>query len=166
MTAMTTRTRRRSARSGLAVGLVALVLPASAAAIDPGVNYDPGGPAGKEYAIPLVEGRAEGAGTTNQRAAADTPFGAGITPPGGGGRGGTPGGGAGGGNRSGEQGTRSAGLRQARRRGESGSEARSRFSDAENPGGTAGWTLAIALAVLLSGLLIGLLLRKPARPGV
>jgi hypothetical protein len=35
----------------------ALALPAPAAAIDPGVNYDPGSPAGKEYAIPFVEGR-------------------------------------------------------------------------------------------------------------
>jgi len=36
----------------------ALALPGAASAqIDPGVNYDPGSPAGKEYAIPLVERR-------------------------------------------------------------------------------------------------------------
>src|SRR5919197_6754763 len=77
----------------------ALGVPGSALAQDPGIHFDSGSPAGKEYAIPLAEGRAEGAGTKNQRAAADVPFGVGITPPGGGdgsgGRGG-PGGGGGG----------------------------------------------------------------------
>src|SRR5262245_43087941 len=62
----------------------ALAMPAAASAqIDPGVNYDPGSPAGKEYAIPLVEGRSDGAGTTNQRKGANIPFGVGIKPPGG-----------------------------------------------------------------------------------
>ena len=56
----------------------------AAAQIDPGVNYDPGSPAGKEYAIPLVEGRSEGAGTTDQQEGANIPFGVGIEPPGGG----------------------------------------------------------------------------------
>jgi hypothetical protein len=77
------------------------MLPAAAFAQDPGVHFDSGSPSGKEYAIPLNEGRAEGAGTKDQREAADTPFGAGIKPPGGGGGaeggGGTGGGGTGGG---------------------------------------------------------------------
>jgi hypothetical protein len=67
-----------------------LGLPSATSAQDPGVHFDSGSPAGKEYAIPLAEGRAEGAGTTNQRAAANTPFGAGITPPGSGGGSGVP----------------------------------------------------------------------------
>jgi hypothetical protein len=74
-------------------------LPGAAFSQDPGVHFDPGSPAGKEYAIPLAEGRSEGAGTRNQRAAADTPFGAGITPPGAGR--GTDGGGGTGGNATG-----------------------------------------------------------------
>ena len=61
-----------------------LGLPSAAQAQGPGIHFDSGSPAGKEYAIPLAEGRAEGAGTKNQRAAADVPFGVGITPPGGG----------------------------------------------------------------------------------
>src|ERR671923_1135704 len=68
----------------------ALALPSAASAqIDPGVVYDPGSPAGKEYAIPLVEGRSDAAGTTNERQGANIPFGVGIKPPGGkgGGRG-------------------------------------------------------------------------------
>jgi hypothetical protein len=74
-------------------------LPGAAFAQDPGVHFDSGSPSGKEYAIPLAEGRAEGAGTKNQRAAGDTPFGAGIKPPGGGG--GTEGGGGTGGDATG-----------------------------------------------------------------
>jgi hypothetical protein len=67
-----------------AIASTALAAPGTAGAqIDPGVNYDPGSPAGKEYAIPLVEGRSEGAGTTDQRDGANTPFGVGIKPPGG-----------------------------------------------------------------------------------
>src|SRR5215217_2733793 len=65
----------------------ALALPGTASAqsdrgvhIDPGVNYDPGSPAGKEYAIPLVEGRSDAAGTTNQRNGGNIPFGIGIKP--------------------------------------------------------------------------------------
>src|SRR5687768_11984354 len=79
-----------------------LGLPGVSLAQEPGVHFDPGSPSGKEYAIPLAEGRAEGAGTKNQRAAADVPFGVGITPPGpGDGRGGSGGGGRGGDHRPG-----------------------------------------------------------------
>src|SRR5215203_3118452 len=77
----------------------ALALPGAASAqIEPGVNYDPGSPAGKEYAIPLVEGRSEGAGTSDQQEGANIPFGVGIKPPGGkgGGKQGARGAGAGG----------------------------------------------------------------------
>src|SRR5215207_7438747 len=74
-----------------ACAVAGLALPGAASApIDPGVNYDPGSPAGKEYAIPLVEGRADAAGTTDQQRGANIPFGVGIKPRGGkgGGKGG------------------------------------------------------------------------------
>src|SRR5215210_4460276 len=68
----------------VAIAGATLALPGAASAqIDPGVNYDPGSPAGKEYAIPFVEGRSDAAGTTNPRAGANIPFGVGIKPPGG-----------------------------------------------------------------------------------
>src|SRR5829696_10368467 len=71
-----------------ACAVAGLALPGAASAqIDPGVNYDPGSPAGKEYAIPLVEGRSDGAGTTDWQQGANVPFGVGIEPVGrGGGR--------------------------------------------------------------------------------
>jgi hypothetical protein len=79
---------------GLVVGSLALLLPAGAAwAIDPGIHFDPGSPSGKEYAIPLAQGRAEGAGSTNEHGVGNTLFGVGIRPPGGGGGSGTGGGG-------------------------------------------------------------------------
>src|SRR5918995_2842439 len=80
----------------LCASAAALALPATGSAqIDPGVNYDPGSPAGKEYAIPLVEGRSDAAGTTDQREGANIPFGVGIGPPGGKGGKGADAGGAG-----------------------------------------------------------------------
>jgi len=140
-------------------------------AIDPGVNYDPGSPAGKEYAIPLVEGRSEGAGTTNQRAGANIPFGVGITPPGSGGAGG--GGGKNGGSRKNGAGTsRGAAPREARA-GEAGAsngiprdrrELESRLADAESAGGTAGRTLGLAIAVLLAAGLLAVALRRRQGP--
>jgi hypothetical protein len=161
----------RTLRSG--VGLVtvafALALPAPASAqIDPGVNYDPASPAGKEYAIPLVLGRAEGAGTEDQQAAANTPFGIGITPRGARGAGdGGAGGGAGG---AGGAGAGTAGSEGSAPRGANGGapsagELRDRIAAAEAPGGTAGWSLGIWAAVLLGAALVGLLLRgRPVRP--
>lgn len=154
----------------------ALALPLSAhAAIDPGVNYDPGSPAGKEYAIPLVQGRAIGAGTDNQRAAAGIAFGAGIKPPSGGaGTGGNhrPGHGSG----SGGSGTANGPGHGAQRGGAgSGSSSsplaklspqdRQRLLNAEQPGGTGLLTAGIALAVLLPALLVAVLLRRrPEQP--
>jgi hypothetical protein len=100
----------------------ALGLPGAALAQEPGVHFDPGSPAGKEYAIPLAEGRAEGAGTKNQRAAADVPFGVGITPPGGGdGPGGDGPGGRGGGGGPGDGGGDPAGSGTTRGGGPAGS---------------------------------------------
>lgn len=158
----TSVTRARFRRCAAATVPVALVLafPLSANAVDPGVNYDPGSPAGKEYAIPLVQGRAEGAGTANQRAAANTPFGAGIKPPGGGGTGGGHhhGGGTGakGSTSSGGAGGTGSGVSPA---------LRSRIAHAEEPGGTGDWTLGIALAVLLSSALFAVVLRgRRAQP--
>ena len=144
-----------------ACAVAGLALPGAASAqIDPGVNYDPGSPAGKEYAIPLVEGRSEAAGTTDQQEGANIPFGVGIGPPGGkGGKGdeqGADNGGAGGNSssRSGEDQVPGA------RPGESSRELAARIAAAEEPGGTAGRTFLLALAVLLPAGLLALLLRQ------
>jgi hypothetical protein len=136
----------------------ALALPGAASAeIDPGVNYDPGSPAGKEYAIPLVEGRSEAAGTTDQQEGANIPFGVGIGPPGG---------------KGGEQGADERGARRnasgeaggdrvaGARPGESAQELAARIADAEQPAGTAARTLLLALAVLLPAGLLAFLLRQ------
>lgn len=162
-------------------------LPGAAFAQDPGVHFDSGNPSGKEYAIPLAEGRAEGAGTKNQRAAADTPFGAGIKPPGGGGGteggGGTGGGGdgaptgsgaPGGGERvgpdgraenspSGARGAQGGAERAAQGGADGGGVNRPviderAVSEAEAPVDTTGRTIAIALGVLLVGVLLAVLL--------
>ena len=143
------------------VGVIAgaaLAAPGAAVAqIDPGVNYDPGSPAGKEYAIPLVEGRSDAAGTTNQRSGANVPFGVGIKPrgsnrgaKGGSGRRGTEGNGASG---------RGRGV-QGARPGESSQELAARITSAEEPHSTAVTTLLLALAVLLPAALIALLLMQ------
>jgi hypothetical protein len=135
----------------------ALLFPAGAQAAggaDPGVTFDPGSPSGKEYAIPLVQGRTDGSGTNNTRAAANTPFGAGITPPGGG----KGGGGKGGSSGRGGHGTGSK-FTPAGPTGANTSPAlRSRIGAAEDPGGTAAWTVGIALTVLLvaGGLVLAL----------
>jgi hypothetical protein len=147
-------------RVALVLGATTLVLPAPAAAtLDPGINYDPGSPAGKEYAIPLVEGRAEGAGTTNQRRAADVPFGVGIKPPGASGRGG-----GGSPARPGSAGNPKAPRERAARRDRN---LKSRAEATENPGGTAGRTLLLALAVLAPAALVAVLLqaRRPVSRG-
>jgi len=132
-----------------------LALPGAAAAqIDPGVNYDPGSPAGKEYAIPLVEGRSDAAGTTNQRNGANIPFGIGIKPAasrGSGKQGSRKGKGAGGRNTSADH---PAGAR----RGESSEELTARIHAAEQPPGTAARTLLLVLSVLLPAGVIALLL--------
>ena len=159
MTAHTQRTLAagRSRVAGAAATVLALAAATPAQALDPGVNYDPTSPAGKEYAIPLVEGRAEGAGTEDQQAAANTPFGEGIQPPGGrgpgargdggnGGNGGAPSGGAGGGGQAASPAARA--------------EQRRQILVAEEPNGTAGATLwlaaaMLAAAVLAAGLLHG-----------
>jgi len=156
---------KRSKIPLICVAVAALVSPADALAIDPGVNYDPGSPAGKEYAIPLVEGRSDGAGTTNQQKGGNVPFGVGIVPPG---------------SRAarreaaanGRRGTR-AERRAARERaragevenggatqGEDPRELAARIRDAEAPGGTAGLSILLALAVLLPAGLLTLLLRE------
>ena len=136
----------------------ALALPAPAAAIDPGVNYDPGSPAGKEYAIPFVEGRSDGAGTDDPRKGANIPFGVGIQPAGGtGGKKGKRGGRDGGAARNGS-GQAGNGQLPGARRGESSQELAGRIMNAENPGGTAGSSLLLALAVLGPAALLALLL--------
>jgi hypothetical protein len=153
---------------------IALSLPASAAAqIDPGINYDPGSPAGKEYAIPLVEGRSEGAGTTNQRSGGNIPFGVGVGPPGSGGGSGDGDGTTGGpnarsGQPSGPGGSEARGGPASTRGGaETPADLNSRIAEAESVGGTAGRTLWIALAVLLPAALLAVLLgeRRASRSG-
>jgi hypothetical protein len=146
----------------------ALGLPSAAVAQDPGVHFDSGSPAGKEYAIPLAEGRAEGAGTTNQRAAANTPFGVGITPPGGGGGpdGGPAGSGATGGDgpRGGSGGAKGSGA--GRRGASEGAAGRGlkrpavderAVSKAEAPVDTTARTMGIAFGVAVAGVLLALL---------
>jgi hypothetical protein len=142
-----------------------LGVPSATLAQDPGVHFDSGSPAGKEYAIPLAEGRAEGAGTTNQRAAANTPFGVGITPPGGGG--GANGSGTTGGDEArGESGgTKGSGAG----RGGAGEAADGRgskrpavderaVSNAEAPVDTTARTMGIGFVVVAAGVLLALLL--------
>lgn len=153
---------------------MALAFPLGAhAAIDPGVNYDPGSPSGKEYAIPLVSGRAVGAGTSNQRAAAGIPFGSGIVPPGGGGGAhatgkpqgaGGSGSGAGSAKGSGHSSQASGGSSAAGPVVLSPAD-RARLLHAEEPGGTGLLTVLVALAVLLPALLVAMLLRRrPEQP--
>lgn len=157
-----------SSRSAVLSSLViALGLPAPAAAqIDPGIHYDPGSPAGKEYAIPLVEGRSEAAGTTNHRAGANIPFGVGVGPPGG--RGGSgPGDGATGGSDTGSGPASRRGGSESTAVGAEPEDFNSRIAEAESVGGTAGPTLWIALAVVLPAGLLAVLLRerRPTRSG-
>jgi hypothetical protein len=146
-----------------AIAVATLVLPGAAAAqIDPGVNYDPGSPAGKEYAIPLVEGRSDGAGTSNFREGANIPFGVGISPPGdregaSRGTGGTAGG------ESKRSGDSTRGAAPGARPGESSEELAARIAQAEEPDGTAGRTILLALAVLLPASLLALLLMQRAQ---
>ena len=145
----------------LAPVAAALAFPAAVQAADPGVTFDPGKPAGKEYALPIVAGRADGAGTENQRAAADTPFGVGIRPPGSG-----SGGSGQSGHGSGSDGKdrRHGGTSKATPTGGTGSandpNLRNRIAQAEEPGGTELWTLGIALAVLLTAGLLAFGLRR------
>jgi hypothetical protein len=159
-----------------------LGVPGAALAQEPGIHFDSGSPAGKEYAIPLAEGRAEGAGTKNQRAAADVPFGVGITPPGGAdgpgrvggpaGSGTTGGGGPAGSRTPGGEGRRgeTGGAKSSgagRREAGGGADGRGSkqpafdeqaVSNAETPVDTTGRTMGIAFGVLAAGAALGLLL--------
>jgi hypothetical protein len=152
--------------AGIAV-CCTLGLPGGAIAQDPGVHFDSGSPAGKEYAIPLAEGRAEGAGTTNQGAAANTPFGVGISPPG---DGGGPDGGAGGSGTTGGEGARGNGAddsgagqqganEEAAGRGSNPEAVDERaVSNAEAPVDTTLRTLGLAFGVVVASVLLALLL--------
>ena len=140
-------------------GMSAALPAAASAQIDPGVNYDPGSPAGKEYAIPLVEGRSDGAGTTNQQKGANIPFGVGITPPGEQGAGKRNGSGAGASRKNGADGSR-RGERPGARPGETSEELAARIAHAEEPAGTAARTFLLALAVLVPAALLALLLMQ------
>jgi hypothetical protein len=144
----------------VAIAGATLALPGAASAqIDPGVVYDPGSPAGKEYAIPFAEGRSDAAGTTNQREGANIPFGVGIKPPGGkgGGKDGAPAGGTGG-----DKGSAGAQVTGGRP-GESSQQLAARIAAAEQPPGTAARTFLLALAVLAPAGLLALLLMQRAQ---
>jgi hypothetical protein len=148
--------------------VIALGLPAPAAAqVDPGINFDPGSPAGKEYAIPLAEGRSEGAGTSDPRTGGDIPFGVGIEPRGGG-SGGAGGAGTGGSEpaRSGESGGAAGGGARIESERREASRSTS-LAEAESEQGTAWQTLVLALAVLLPAALLAVVLaaRRPSRTG-
>jgi len=156
---------KRSLVLALGVFAVAAPISAQAAAPEPGVTFDPNTPAGKEYAIPIAQGRADGTGTGsgNQKGAANTPFGIGIKPPGGGHGGSGGSGGSGHGHGSGS--TNVPGPT-----GGTGSQVdpnlRSRIAHADEPGGTVVWTIGIGLAVvLLAGVLtLGLRRGRPEQP--
>ena len=150
------RARKVSVTALAAAAAVLAVSGSASAQIDPGVNYDPGSPAGKEYAIPLVEGRSDGAGTTDWQQGANVPFGVGIERVG-------RRGGRDGGSRGGRRGASEADGNSGSR---GGSEAVSeeqltaKIRAAETPGGTAARTFVLALAVLLPAGLLALLLRQ------
>lgn len=161
----TRATARRCVATALPL-LTALALPLSAAAqIDPGVNFDSSSPAGKEYAIPIVIGRAEGAGTEDQRAAANTAFGVGITPPGSGqGQGKDAGPGKDAGSGDGAAGSGSDGASSGSSTTVLTPAMRARLADAEDAGGTMLWTIGAALLVALAAALLAVALRvRPAR---
>jgi hypothetical protein len=63
----------------------ATIAPQAAAGLEPGVHVDPGSPAAKEYALPLNQARQADGGSSS--GSSETPFGAGIKPPGSGGAG-------------------------------------------------------------------------------
>jgi hypothetical protein len=144
----------------LAVAAGALAAPGTASAqIDPGVVYDPGSPAGKEYATPLAEGRSDAAGTSDPREGANIPFGVGIKPTGGKG-GGKPGGPTG---ATGGSGRGARGEVPGAKAGESSEELAARIARAEEPSGTAARTFLLALAVLLPAALLALVLMRKAQ---
>src|SRR5215207_6956098 len=154
---------RKVAVIGALTGAAFAFPTAAGAQIDPGVHYDPGSPAGKEYAIPLVEGRSDGAGTTDQQEGANIPFGVGIGPPGGqGAKGGKQGARDG---RTGRDGSsRADGDRlPSARPGESSKELAARIAAAEEPAGTAARTILLALAILAPAAFLALLLMQRAQ---
>ena len=136
----------------VALVLGAALAPAPAAASTRGSTTTPEARPGKEYAIPLVEGRAEGPVPRNQRRAADIPFGVGINPPGRGG-GATP-----------RAGRAVWSARRGRGKGRSEPQVPRR---GPKTGGTAGRTLLIALAVMGPAALLAVLLqaRRPVESG-
>jgi hypothetical protein len=70
----------RAPIAGLIVA-VALVAPAPAAALPPGVYATPGSPAGKEYAFPLGSQRGQAVGHVSPSGTDEPLFGVGISPP-------------------------------------------------------------------------------------
>jgi hypothetical protein len=137
-----------------------LVLTPEAWAIDPGVIYEPGSPAGKEYALPLEEARRE-AGSPGSGEGANPSyeaFGVGTGPA----------------DKRREQSDRGDNRdRDGKRAGEAddvgerGGVAVSRagLADAEAAGGSFGWSMLIILAVLIPGVLLGFGLGRLPRGG-
>jgi hypothetical protein len=161
------------------------VMAQGAAGLEPGVHVDPGSPSAKEYALPLTQGRQTGAGSTGagspgggstSSTGSETPFGAGIKPPGSGG----PGSHSGSGSRAGS-GSRSAGAgaRGAQRTGgtSSGSPGGQepqvslpplvqQSEDAHSSGGAGSLPVLIGggVAILVLGGFGGTVLRHSRRP--
>jgi hypothetical protein len=162
-------------RVSMAVAAVVLatcgptIAPQAAAALEPGVHVDPGSPAAKEYALPLSQARRTGAGST-PTASSETPFGAGIKPPGSGGGG------------SGSHDGRSPGQRPSRSSGRGHSESRShdavgtaptlppavqRAVESQGSSGGGGSLAALiggGVAILVLGAFGGTVLRQSRRP--
>jgi opacity protein-like surface antigen len=164
--------RQRLAAVALATSAIALTLPAAAVAAPPPVTVDPGGPSGKEYALPLNSARHDagggdrtgGPGAAGSRSGSGTsssaqpapPFGIGIssrsgTTPGSGGKLG---------------GTASAGSRTSHEpaAGRSSPTFVHDASAADSGSSTLTLTGAIVGGMLLVGLAGGLLMRRLGRP--
>jgi hypothetical protein len=151
------------------LSLLSLGLPPGAAAQDEGVFFDPGSPAGKEYAIPLEQARREAAGGGRPDGSATL----GRGPAAGGGA--IAGGGAGraaplfgagisqrGSSRRGA-GDRQRGSAQGRSaEGVPLSATGSAGAGGEGPSGTL-WALGAAAGVLIAGCILGLLMRLGLR---
>lgn len=149
----------------------ATIAPQAAAGLEPGVHVDPGSPAAKEYALPLNQARQTGAGST-PTASSETPFGAGIKPPGSGGTGGSG---------SASHGGSSPGRVASRSSGRSSPESRSHdpvgtaptlppavLRAVESQGSSGGGSLAALIgggvAILVLGAFGGTVLRQSRRP--
>jgi cytochrome c biogenesis protein CcdA len=155
-----------------ALAALAVCLPATpalaAAGLEPGVHIDPGSPAEKQYVLPLSQARQTGAGKSSSSSSGPL-FGAGITPPRGGGPTASPGAGP-------RPSTRRAGSRTAGSASAAGGTSASgpllpsvvvRTARAQGSSAGSGSLLALiggGLAILVLGGFGGTVLRHSRRP--